>query len=258
MQFHLAETVLWHLNAALAAMAAIRVLAAGLWRQYPVLTAYLLVMPARSLLLMYLQTDPTSYAWAYILTTPVVYGLTAWVGLELYKHVLETYNRLSALGRRSMGLMVAAGALLAYVYVYAGVRVAGEPFPALRFVLLFEAWAAFTVLFFLIVLICFILWFPVPLKRNVVAYAFGLCLLLATTCAGIAVRVFGGADAVALGSTSIMAMSAAVFGTWTAILGREGEKALARGTVPRAPADQERLLGQLRSLNNLVQTARDN
>lgn len=257
MQFHLAETVLWHLNAALAVLAAGRLAGTGLWRAYPALTAYLLFMSARSALLMRVQRDGTAYAWAYILTTPLVYGLTAWAGLEVYRLVLEAYNRLSALGRRTMAVTVAIGAVLAYLYVLAGSRVAGEPFPVLRFVLLFESWVAFTFLFFLVVLICFILWFPVPLKRNVVTYAFGLCLLLATTCSGIAVRVFGGAEAVAAASMAIMAMSAAVFGTWAAALGRAGERTLARGAFPRSPDDQERLLGQLKALNNFVQSARN-
>lgn len=257
MQFHLAETVLWHLNAALAVAAAARLLGSGLWRAYPVLTGYLLFTPARSAVLMYLQADRSAYAWAYILTTPLVYGLTAWAGIEVYKLVLDSYNRLSALGRRTMAATVLAGAILAYFYVRAGSRVEGEPFPLLRFVLLFESWVAFTLLFFLVALTCFILWFPVPLKRNVVSYAFGLCLLLATTCSGIAVRVFGGAEAVAVGSTAIMAMSAAVFGTWACVLGRSGETALAHGAFPRSRDDQERLLGQLKALNNLVQSARN-
>jgi hypothetical protein len=258
LQFHIAETVAWHLNAALALAAAARLLTAGLWRVYPVLTAYLLFMAARSFLLMYLQSDLRAYAWAYVLTTPLVYLLTAWAGLEVYRLVLEAYNRLSALGRKTMGITVAAGALLAYLHVHAGSRVTGEPFPVLRFVLLFEAWVAFTVLFFQAAIICFILWFPVPLKRNVVAYAFGLCLLLATTCAGIAVRVFGGAGVVAVGSTAIMAVSAAVFGAWAAYLGRAGERALTQGAVPRSAEDQERLLEQLRSINSLVESARNN
>ncbi len=248
---------MWYLNAVLAAAAAVRLLGAKLGAIYPALAAYLLFMPARSALLMYFQSGHSNYAWTYVVTTPVVYGLTAWAGLEIYRLAFEAYNGIAVLGRRTLGLTVAAGALFAYLYFRAGSKVTGEPFPILRFVLLFEAWVAVVVLCFLVALIGFVLWFPVPLKRNVVAYSFGLCTLMSTTCAGIAMRVFGGAAVVDAAGTVIMAASAAVFGCWVAYLGTAGERVLPRGAVPRSTEDQARLLGQLNAINAMVQSVKN-
>ena len=251
------ETLFWYLNAVLAAVAAVKVLASRLAPVYPALMAYLLFLPARSALLMFYQTNHPIYAWVYVLTTPIICVLLVWAGLEVYRQVFEAYSGLAMLGRRSLLLTAAAGGMLAFIYAYAGSRVVGEPFPILRFVLLFEASAAFIVLFFLITLIGFMLWFPVPLRKNVVGYAFGLCTVLATICMGVAMRVFAGAESREIASTVIMAASALTYGCWSVTLGSAGETVMPQGTLPRSPGDQERLLNQLKSLNAMAQSVKN-
>jgi hypothetical protein len=126
----------------------------------------------------------------------------------------------------------------------------------LRYVLLFESWISFAILFFLIALTAFVIWFPVPLKRNVVTYSFGFCIALSATCAGVAMRVFAGADTRQIASTVILALTAAVYGTWTILVGAKGEDVLPRGAVPRPKEEQERLLRQLKSLNEMAKSVK--
>lgn len=251
------ETLLWYLSVMLGAAAAARLASAGLVRLYPALTSLLIFQALRSMLLIYYHGDDVTYSWLYVCSTPLLYALNVWAGLEVYKQVFEAYSGLAVLGRRSLALAAGLGAAFAFVYVYAGSGVAGEPFPILRFVLLFEASIAFIVLFFLVTLICFMLWFPVPLKRNVVGYAVGLCVALAMICTGVALRVFAGAETRALASSVILAAAAVVSGYWAATLGRAGERTLLQGAVPRSQVDQARLLNQLKSLNTMVQSARN-
>ncbi len=251
------ETLFWYLNATLAAVAGVRALASKLAPVYPALLVFLLFLPARSALLMFHRSSESTYAWVYVLTTPAVCLLQVWTGLEVYRHVFEAYSGLAVLGRRSLLLTAAVGGMLAFGYAYAGSRVAGEPFPTLRFVLLFDSVVAFIVLFFLITLIGFMLWFPVPLKRNVVGYAFGLSAILATICTAVAVRVFAGAGATEIAGTVIMAVSALTFGWWAATLSKAGETVMPQGTLPRSPGDQERLLEQLKSLNAMARSVKN-
>ena len=251
------ETLFWNLNAILAAAAGARALVSKLAPVYPALVSFLLFQPARSALLMYCRPNDSVYAWAYVLTTPVLSLLQVWTGLEVYRHVFEAYSGLAVLGRRSLLLTASVGGILAFGYAYAGSRVAGEPFPMLRFVLLFDSVVAFIVLFFLVTLIGFMLWFPVPLKRNVVSYAFGLSAVLATVCTGVAMRVFAGAGASEIAGTVIMAVSALTFGCWAATFGTAGEKVMPEGTLRRSPGDQQRLLDQLKSLNALAQSVKN-
>ena len=108
------ENVFWYLNAALAAAAALKIMGSRLSPQYPALAAYLCFLPLRSALLMYFGSDPNLYAWGYILSTPVLGVLKAYVGLELYKCVFEAYSGIAIIGRRSLLAAVAVGTVISY------------------------------------------------------------------------------------------------------------------------------------------------
>jgi hypothetical protein len=253
----LLETLVWNLSTVLSALVAVKLIAAGLASTYPALTASLLFVPLRSVALMALHSDDNLYAWAFVLTLPVLSAFAVWTGLEVYKLVLEAYSGLSVLGRRSLAATATVGGAIAFLTVQMGLRVPNEPYPALRLVFLLDTWVSGVVLFFLLTLAGFLLWFPVPLRRNVVIYAFGLCAKLTAACAGYGVRVFAGADYRAMGGTVMMAANVAIFLAWLVWLTRSGESTLPEGTIRRSPQDRERLLEQLNSLNAMVRSAKN-
>ncbi|MBE0659456.1 MAG: hypothetical protein IH602_17310 [Bryobacteraceae bacterium] len=250
------ETLIWYLNTAAAVLVAIKFLAAGLGRFYPVLAVFLVSLPARSLLLMGLQANQYLYSWVYIITSPMLSLLTVWAGLEIYRLVLEAYSGLSALGRRSFVATVAAGGAIAFLTVQLGLQVPNEPYPTLRLFLLLDSWISGVVLFFLITLTVFVLWFPVPLRRNVAVYSFGLCAKLAAACTGIAVRVFAGSDYGTMGGVLIMAADTLVCTVWLFAFTRSGERTLSEGTIRRSPEQRARLLSQLNSLNAMARSVK--
>ena len=251
------ETLIWYLNTAAALLVAIKVLAAGLAGSYPVLAVYLVALPARSLLLMGLRGNDYLYGWVYICTLPILSVLTAWAGLEIYRLVLEAYSGLSALGRRSLAATLAAGSLIALLSVHLGLKVPNEPYPTLRLFFLLDSWISGVVLFFLLTLIVFVLWFPVPLRRNVVLYSFGLCAKLAASGTGYAMRVFAGTEYRELGSMLMMVADTLVCTVWLFAFTRTGEKTLPEGTLRRPPEERARLLEQLNSLNAMVRSAKN-
>ncbi|MBA3973278.1 MAG: hypothetical protein C0504_03545 [Candidatus Solibacter sp.] len=250
------ESLIWNLNTAAASLVAIRFLATGLGRSYPVLAVLLVSLPARSLLLMGLRGNDYLYSWVYIITLPILSLLTAWAGLEIYKLVLEAYSGLSALGRRSFASTVAAGGTIAFLTVQMGLRVPNEPYPTLRLFLLLDSWISGVVLFFLLTLTVFVLWFPVPLRRNVAVYSFGLCAKLAATCAGFAVRVFAGSEYTTMGGLVMMAADTLICTVWLFAFTRSGEKTLPEGTIRRTPKERARLLEQLNLLNAMVRSVK--
>jgi hypothetical protein len=250
------ETLVWYLNTAVASLVAIKFLATRLGSAYPVLAVYLVALPARSLLLMGLRGNDYLYGWVYIITSPILSVLTAWAGLEIYRLVLEAYSGLSALGRRSFLATVAAGGAIAFLTVQLGLRVPKEPYPTLRLFLLLDSWISGVVLFFLLTLTVFVLWFPVPLRRNVVLYSFGLCAKLAAAGTGYAMRVFAGAEYRESGSMLIMAADTLVCTVWLFAFSRSGEKTLPEGTIRRSPEQRARLLGQLNSLNAMARSVK--
>jgi hypothetical protein len=251
------ESLVWYLNTAAALLVAIKFLAAGLGRSYPVLAVYLVSLPARSLLLMALQANQYLYGWVYIITSPMLSLLTAWAGLEIYRLVLEAYSGLSVLGRRSLAATAAVGGAIAFLTVQMGLQVPNEPYPTLRLFFLLDSWVSGVVLFFLVTLTGFVLWFPVPLRRNVAVYSFGLCAKLAAACTGYAVRVFAGAEYRALGGSVAMAADALICMVWLFAFTRSGEKTLPEGTIRRPPEERARLMEQLNSLNAMVRSVKN-
>jgi hypothetical protein len=250
------ESLVWNLNTAAASLVAIKFLATGLGRSYPALAVYLVILPARSLLLMGLHANQYLYSWVYVITLPILSLLAAWAGLEIYRLVLEAYSGLSALGRRSFAATVAAGGAFAFLTVQMGLRVPNEPYPALRLFLLLDSWISGVVLFFLLTLTIFVLWFPVPLRRNVAVYSFGLCAKLAAACTGIAVRVFAGPEYGTLGGVLNMAADTSICTVWLFAFTRSGEKTLPEGTIRRSPEERARLLTQLNSLNAMARSVK--
>lgn len=250
------EALVWYLSLATSSLVAIKMIATRLVWSYPVLTSYLAFVPIRSLVLMSLYSNDYLYSWAYVITLPLLAILKAWTGLEIYRLVLEAYSGLSVLGRRSLATAVAACGLIAFLTVQMGLRVPNEPYPVLRMFILLDTWVSSMVLFFLMALTGFVLWFPVPLRRNVVLYSFGLCAELTLTSAGYAVRVFAGPEYRAMGSSLIMAADVLIFTVWLFWFTRPGEKMLPEGTIRRSPEDRARLLGQLNSLNAMVRSAK--
>lgn len=251
------ETLVWHLSTAVSALVAIKLIAVGLAKTYPALTSFLLFVPLRSIALMTLQSDDHLYGWVYVLTMPIVSIQAVWMGLEVYRLVLEAYSGLSVLGRRSLAATSAVGGAIAFLTVQMGLRVPNEPFPALRLAFLLDTWVSGVVLFFLLTLAGFMLWFPVPLRRNVVLYAFGLCAKLTATCTGYAVRVFAGPDYRAMGGTVMMASEVLIFTMWLFWFTRTGEKTMPEGTIRRPAEDRARLLEQLNSLNAMVRSGKN-
>jgi hypothetical protein len=116
-----------------------------------------------------------------------------------------------------------------------------------------EAAFAVTLFVFLSALSLFLLWYPVPLRKNVLTYAFGLSLLSLTVCAGLAVRVFAGSGSRPIASVLMLAAADAVYLGWLLSLSAAGEQTAARGALPRGPEQEKRLLEQLRAFNRLIE-----
>lgn len=251
------ETLIWQINTAAASLLAIKFTASGLGKPYPALAVYLVSHPLRSLVLMGLQGNDSLYGWVYVSTLPVLSLLTAGAGMEIYKRVLEAYSGLSVLGRRSLAITLAAGGLISLLSVQLGLKVPGEPYPALRLVFLLDSWFSGVVLFFLLTLTVFVLWFPVPLRRNVALYSFGLCAKLAATGTGYAMRVFAGSEYREMSGLLMMAADTLICMIWLFAFSRSGERTLAEGTVRRSPEERARLLGQLNSLNAMARSLKN-
>jgi hypothetical protein len=250
------QQLFWHADLAMAAALLLRLVMIGVVRKYRALSALLGFSVARTLLLMSLPLHTSAYGYTYLLLTPGLWLLLAWAALEVYRHVFESYQRLSILGRGFLVAAFAASLAVAGVILALQWTPGRDPFPSLRALLLSEQASALTLFFFLLILVLFLLWYPVPLRRNLFWYAFGLSLYVFHYAAAVALRMFAGHEWTDAASTVNLAMSALSRLGWCMLLSQKGEKEVRRGAIPRGSEAEQRLLGQLRALNSMLEAPR--
>ena len=87
-----------------------RLVSQGLIRQYRFLAAFLSAALVQALVFLPLTPASTAYAWAYFISSPVLWILYFFVVLELYRLILEDYPGISSAVRKgvtwAMGLAV--------------------------------------------------------------------------------------------------------------------------------------------------------
>jgi hypothetical protein len=251
------EKWLWPLNIALSASLLIALWRRGLAGRYRALSALLAMDVMRSLILYGLPFRKNAYGIVFIATEPLVWGTYAWVAYEAYGLVLESYRGISLLGRRSLTGALILSATVSILGSAPGVRLDGELYPMLLLTAAITQSVVVAVLLFLIILTGFMLWYPIPLRRNVVYYTMGFSLLFLGIGLSMFMRSAGGPTMARISSQLYMAVQAVCQIFWLFALRPQGETvSVAVGRLLHA-GEQERLLTQLDSLNSiLMQTAK--
>jgi len=252
------EIAVWILHNAFMAFLLVRVLLLRVSSAYAWLLRYLAVSIGGAAALMLQQFDTDAYAYTWVGVELAKWILAAMVTREVIGRVLANYHGLSVLTRRTLVIIVLLCALGALTLVSFAFDSTAEAFPLLKAALLFQQGVALALLLCLVCLVAFVLWFPMPLPRNVHLYCFGFSLPLFAVAATVGVRVFVGAEWNRAMSTLSMALQAAAFGIWAAWLRAENESGSRTPAIPRAPEAEERLLAQLASLNQVLESRRKN
>lgn len=253
------EKWLWPLNMVLSAALLTALWRRGLLLRYRALGALLAVDLVRSLVLYLLPFRRDSYGYAFILTEPLVWASYAWVAFEAYALVLESYRGLSFLGRGTFSIGLAVSAAISIASSVPSVKFDGELYPLLLLTAAISQSVVVAVLVFLLLLSAFMLWYPIPLRRNIVYYTMGLSVFFLSLGLGMFLRSAGGPAMARLSSQMYMGIGAICQLFWLLSLRREGESvSVAVGSLLH-PGEQARLLTQLDSLNSiLLQTTKRN
>jgi hypothetical protein len=252
------EIAIWILHNAFMGLLLVRVLLLRLAAPYFWLLTYLAASIAGSLALMMQSFDTNEYAYTWIAVEIAKWTLAAFVTREVIGRVLANYQGISVLTRRTLLLIVFLCALGALTLVSFAFDAGSEPFPLLKVALLFQQGVALALLLCLVCLVAFVLWFPMPLPRNVHLYCFAFALPLFAVAATVGVRVFVGAEWTRAMSTLSMALQAVAFAVWAVWIRLENESGAPTPAIARGPETEERLLAQLASLNQVLESRRKN
>jgi hypothetical protein len=139
-----------------------------------------------------------------------------------------------------------------------GVRPASGLSETLMAVATVERAVNFSLLCFIILLVGFLTWFPVPLSRNALVHSTVFCLYFALR-AGVSLARAGlSQDVDSLLNVAVLGASVLSILAWMFGLTEHGQEVEVRSGLKRHGGEEERLIQQLESLNrSLIRSARD-
>ena len=251
------ERLLWASNIAGLALLLVRLRASQLHRTYKFFFLYLLVLLGRSLLLLAFDPNANRYAVIWMLTEPLAWLLYVLVVLELYGLVLQKYKGIATLGRWTLLGALAVSILVSLLTLFPSLSPAGGRYPILLFYTLVKRGVISSLAVFLLLITAFLVWYPVPLSRNIVLYATVYFVYFLCSTTALFIRYVSGHEVTRTVSTVLLGVENACLFVWILFLNQAGEARTVVIAHQWRLEDEERLSEQLNAINaTLLRTAR--
>jgi hypothetical protein len=193
----------------------------------------------------------------YFFTQPGVWLFHALMMLEVYQVVFRSQPGISVFSRRVISAAVLLAALLAMGTLFLKPP-PDSPYALLESYLAIERAVNFSLFCFVLLLIAFLAWFPVPLARNALVHSAVFSLFFGVKAVALLARTMLGPDITSAASTAVLCVSLVSLGLWASLLTSAGEQVRVRSSYRRDAVDEERLLNQLEMINRtLLRSARE-
>jgi hypothetical protein len=243
-QLPVEQQILLIIEIAALAMLCLRMWLAGLYRIYIYFFGYLVLDLLQTLIPFLLPLESRLYRDAYVASQALILVFYVLVVLELYSKVLADLTGIASVARRYIQiiLVLAIGvALLLLGLVKPKATVTG-------YLNSFERTIMSSLVLFVLLVTAFLVYYPVPLGRNVIAYLVGYSVYFLTKAAITLIVNFGHHWVRPLNSVA-MAVAALCFTFWIIALGPAGEDKRLVVAHPWKPAEREKLRAQLDAIN---------
>lgn len=230
----------------------IRLWREGLHRVYVFFFGYLLASFLQTCVPLAVPVDSLVYRDLWLATEGLIVSLYVLVVLELYTIVLQDVVGIASLSRRYIQVALATGILASILLV--GVEKTGTGLVT-HFFLTFERAVVLSLVFFIFLLTAFLVYYPIPLKRNVIIYSIGYAVYFLAKATELFVLNLGYYWNRQLSNVGLTACLAC-FVFWLFALNRRGETKTVILGHRWNTQDEDRLMAQLRAINaSLVRTA---
>lgn len=251
----LIQRSLWLLGTLLQFLLVGRLFRLGLAYKYRFFLAYLVFDSIRSLVGWFYSSGSIFYRNLWRATEPAIWFLYVLVVLELCSLIFKDYRGIQALGRWIVYGSLAFSVLLSIITVLpTWVHSAEEPFSLQRF-LMIERGIDFAVVVLLLLLLGFLVLFPVQLSRNVIVHSVLFAIFFTTSSMGILVVNLTSYRLGLSVGTCLMGVTALCFIGWLSLMSRAGEEKIMAIRHP-VPVDENRLVSQLAEINATLLRAR--
>ena len=232
-----------------------RLVQEGLTRRYRMFTTFLLAETAQNCVLFSLPWNSNEYAWTWILSEALISLFYLLVLLELYGLVLEGYPGIATTGKRAMLGSLALAVVISGFTLMGDISNQGEKYPELVFLTAIERGLLFSLVLFLLLIAGFLVYYPVPLRRNVIVHATVYFLYFFGSAASLFYRNVTGHEVGTVANFAGVIVSVLCLGAWICLLDGEGET-LASAEPKRPPRDDEqRVMEQLNAINAALSRA---
>ncbi len=245
------EKMLYALQAFALAGLAIRMMASGLYRVYKLFFGYLGVLFVELFVPVFVWRESTLYGYVYLSVEAVAVCFYALIVVELYSLVLRDLHGISTIAKRYIS------AALGIAVVISCILLALERLPRdiLGQFYSIERIIMSSLVLFVLLITAFLVYYPIPLSRNVIYYSLGYACYFTAKAAAIFIRNTG-REWDYMFSQAMLAVSTACLLFWMVFLTREG---LTRTMVlghKWDSGDDVRILHQLQAFNTSLSRVR--
>lgn len=164
----------------------IRVLATKLFRKYPCFLGYLLVACLQALIFSFVPYYSASYRYWWLITQALLACFRALIVLELYGLILSDLTGIASRARRYFKISIGIAILISLLLLL----VEKTPHNLYSGFMIFDRAIVTGLLVFVLLLTGFLVYYPIPINRNLVVYSIGYAVyFLAKASALLAVNV---------------------------------------------------------------------
>src|SRR5579859_1472419 len=216
----------------------------GLHRKYAYFFTYLLLALIQSAILTAIPYGTTIYGYAWLATEAPIVCFYALIAVECYTKIFSSLPGIKSLSRRYIKLSLAAALLCAVLLL----GFEKTPTRVFAYFLTFESSVVLSVVVFVLLITAYLVYYPVPLTRNVIVYSVGYAVYFLTKAAALFIRNIGSQWNRPV-NTLLIAVSTGCLIFWLFALTRRGETQRMVIGHKWDSGDEERLLSQLQAIN---------
>lgn len=242
------ETAVSTANLFLSAILIGRLWGCGLHRRYPFFTALITANLAEDLVPVFIRNGSWAYVWAFMSCEAVLLFFYVLTVLELSANVLQDLKGFARMARGYIKAAMAFSVVISLSLLLFEQRAS----TFLNSFFIFERAVMCSLLLFVALLVVLLVHYPVPLNRNVIMYFIGYAVFFLSQTAALFVHDLGLTWDRQLGDYLVL-ISGVCLMFWTVALSRQGEQKKMASGFPRDSADAERLVTQMRALNDSLQ-----
>jgi hypothetical protein len=243
-QLPIEQQILLVVEIAALAILCLRIWLIGLHRVYVYFFGFLVLELLQALIPVLVPLESRLYRDSYVASEAFILAFFALVVLELYSKVLRDLPGIAGTARRYIKATLALAIVVALLLLGLGKAQA----TVTGYLSSFEQTVMSSLVVFVLLVSAFLVYYPVPLARNVIVYLMGYAVFFLTNATVFLTIDLGHYWNRQLGSI-IMGVEAVCFIFWLLALSRQGEYKRVVVGHQWNPADEQKLRAQLDAIN---------